>query len=384
MKVRKVLWKYKPNKDGTCLIRIYVYHNKKKKYFSTGIAVFPKHWNEKTRLVKRSHPFAAQYNAIVNSKKHELEAHFLEGGTMEDFDVGDGSFMDYLHHFIGNNDLRPGTIKVYRGAFTRLKQYLDYYHLNDISFQDIDLEFYKKYIAFLKDQGYCGDIGAGNHIKVMKKLLRKAQNEGLHRNEAYKDAEFKVLKSKGSNKIYLNEEEIAQLEELDLSTQKPMERERDRFLLSYYFLLRFSDVTRIRRNMIFTRKDKQYLSIRHLKTSIDVILPVGSKAALLLEKYDYDLSFSSNQQANRRLKTICALAGINQLVSEGSRSGPKSQLVGTHTARRSAATNLCLQGISLKIIADLGGWKETRTLRLYLRQSGIDTAIVASEIDFFK
>lgn len=77
-----------------------------------------------------------------------------------------------------------------------------------------------------------------------------------------------------------------------------------------------------------------------------------------------------------------ALTDLNDPAEEGSRSGPKSQLVGTHTAQRSAATNLSLQGVSLKIIAELGGWEKSQTLRLSLRQCGIDTAIVASGLNY--
>ncbi|MCB0653995.1 MAG: tyrosine-type recombinase/integrase [Saprospiraceae bacterium] len=57
--------------------------------------------------------------------------------------------------------------------------------------------------------------------------------------------------------------------------------------------------------------------------------------------------------------------------------GPKWKFVTTHTARRSAATNLALQNVNIKIIADLGGWTDIRTLRSYLRASGLDSALVA-------
>lgn len=77
------------------------------------------------------------------------------------------------------------------------------------------------------------------------------------------------------------------------------------------------------------------------------------------------------------------LAGINQVTSEGDKVLPKSQLVTTHTARRSAATNLYLEGASLKTIADLGGWENNEMLRIYLRASGLDSARLAQDLDFF-
>lgn len=368
------------------MVRIYAYHQGKKKYFHTGVSIAPSDWNEKNSEVKKSHPLATRYNAKINGRKLEIEAHLLDGGTLDDMDQGQGSFLTYISAFIDQDkELSPGTIKNYRATANRLSQYKELNRLDDIRFKDIDMGFYKSFMAFLEAKAGCGLIGASKHIKIIKKLLRRAQNEGLHNNEDYKESSFRIHKSKGSNKIYLSEKEISALEALDLSGQPVLEKERDRFLLSYYFLLRFSDVCRIRESMFFERGDRRFLSIRHKKTGVDVIVPANSKAERLLSKHEYQFDFSSNQQANRRLKTICALAGINDQAEEGARSGPKSQLVGTHTARRSAATNLCLQGVSIKFIADLGGWKETRTLRLYLRQSGIDTALMAaSDIEFFQ
>jgi len=83
------------------------------------------------------------------------------------------------------------------------------------------------------------------------------------------------------------------------------------------------------------------------------------------------------------LKTITALAGINEATLQDGRTLPKSQFVGTHTARRSAATNLYLGGASLKVIADLGGWENEETLRVYLRASGLETARLAGGMAFF-
>jgi integrase len=142
-------------------------------------------------------------------------------------------------------------------------------------------------------------------------------------------------------------------------------------------------------DMDFHRKFSTYLSeyanlhYESIKTKMEATLPVKQSALDLMERYHYDFSFSSNVQANRELKTIAAMAGLNTHASEDDRSGPKSMFVTTHTARRSAATNLYLEGVSLKMIADLGGWKDLQSLRTYLRASGLDTAQVAGDLDFF-
>ncbi len=103
-----------------------------------------------------------------------------------------------------------------------------------------------------------------------------------------------------------------------------------------------------------------------------------------MQKRHYQLDFSSNQHANRELKRITSMAGINQVVAQGERTAPKSQFVTFHTARRSAATNLRLQGASLKTIADLGGWRKLSTVELYLKASGMDGGLLAEKLVFFE
>ena len=104
----------------------------------------------------------------------------------------------------------------------------------------------------------------------------------------------------------------------------------------------------------------------------------------LLEKYEWNLSFTSNQQANRELKRIVSMAGINQIVEQEGRRGAKSQFVTFHTSRRSSATNAYLSGLSLKIIADVGGWKKLATLQIYLRASQLVSANQAADHRFFR
>jgi integrase len=84
---------------------------------------------------------------------------------------------------------------------------------------------------------------------------------------------------------------------------------------------------------------------------------------------------------NWELKTVAA---INAKIFQEGKNAPESSFVTTHTARRSAATNLYLDGVSLKMIADLGGWTDLQSLRTYLRASGLDTAQVAVDLDFFR
>ena len=294
------------------------------------------------------------------------------------------SLLDYMDNFIrSNKNLKPGTLRNYRSVLKRLREYTLFKGLRDLRFTDINREWYFSFSRYNFENG-CAHAGLGKHIKIVKTIMRSAQEEGLHENEEYQKDYFVTHRSSRSHKIFLTESEIERIEELDLSYNRALEKEKDRWLVAYYFLMRFSDVVRINATNIVQKKDQLFLQYKSEKTETRATVPVSTKAVRLLEKYNYDFSFTSNQQANRELKRIASMAGINWVVSQGKDQGPKSQFVTFHTARRSAATNLRLQGASLKTIADLGGWKKLTTLEVYLRASGMDSAILAQKLDFFK
>lgn len=390
MKLKRILWEYEPHKDGKCDVKIYVYHKKKQNYFSTGFSIMPKDWDSKNGLVKKSHPLAESYNSNIARLHLEIEEHFLNGGTAKNFRNKDSdvTLISYCEKIIdkwekGLLSISAGTIKNYKATLRRLREYRERHRSEELAMERIDMKFYDQFTEFLKLHCGCNLPGISKHIKIIKRLMKMAMDEKLHSNTIFQDASFKRPRTKASGKIYLTKDEIEKLEQLELRDQPYLERERDRFLLAYWFLMRFSDVTRVSRELLFQLNGKCFLRYQSVKTKVESNLPVKEKALALMEKHSFDFSFSGNVQANRELKTIAAMAGINVPVFQEGRKGPKSSFVTTHTARRSAATNLYLDGVSLKMIADLGGWTDLQSLRTYLRASGLDTAQVAIDLDFF-
>lgn len=389
MTVKAVLWTYEPKKNGTCNIKLYANVDGKKKYFRTKLSVLPQDFDQNKGLVKKSHPSFQLYNATIKNAIWEMEQHLLKGGTLNNIGKKkSGSFLQFLQAFIqdteaGLTGISLVTCKSYKSTLKRITQYCQHDHIADLAFEDINLEFYDNYKRFIIESGLAGIPGFNEHIKVVKATMRLAMDKRLHNNTDFQHKLFKKIPVK-TNKIYLTEDEIHSLEELDLSHDEALNREKDRFLASYYFLTRYSDSVRLRRKDFFERSGKQYLRYFQKKTNKECVVPVKPVAWSILERRGFNLSGDTNQEANRKLKTIAAMAGIHTHTGEGDRYGPKWKFVTTHTARRSAATHLALQGVNLKIIADLGGWEKIETLRSYLRASGLDSAEVAKDLDFFK
>jgi integrase len=391
MRFKTILWKHTQHKDGTHPLKVYVYAQGKVRYYPIGLNIKEGQWDELRQKVRPGNPFTAVYNDQIVKFRHKVEEHFLSGGTHEEMVHGKkikkASLTSFIEELIaqidqGKVNIKKSTGKNYASLLSRLRGYAKYTHRKDIFFSDIDMEFYHGLIGYLTDQCNCNIAGCGKHIKNLKSVMNKGLERNLHDNHKHRSKEFRTIRTK-PNKIYLTESEISAMQKLDLKDSPSLERERDRFMICYFLLLRFSDCAKIRRDAVFVSKGKKYIRINHEKTDREVIVPLKQEAALLLEKYDFKLDYTANQIANRSLKIIASMANINEPTTESGRILPKSQFVTTHTARRSAATNLFSQGVSLKTIADLGGWQNLKTLMVYLKTTGMDSARIASDLDFF-
>ena len=140
----------------------------------------------------------------------------------------------------------------------------------------------------------------------------------------------------------------------------------------------------ISKEHFFKTNGQTYFRYSAQKTGTPAILPVKPKALELLKKYNYQLPKTTNVEANRKIKLIASMAGINAPATENGMTAPKCNFVRTHTARRSAATNLAIEGVPLDFIAKLGGWKNLDILQRYLLATGLDVARISRGYRFFE
>ncbi|MCB0637751.1 MAG: phage integrase SAM-like domain-containing protein, partial [Lewinella sp.] len=208
MKLRNILWTYEPHKDGACHIRIYVYYQGRKKYFPTGISVQPEFWSEKTEEVKRTHPMAKRYNAVIRTKRMEIERHFLDGGSWSGLTNKNrfgGDVIAFGRQIIaeaeaGQLPLKESTLKSYRATVKRLAAFAN----GAIPFESIDMDFYSQFTDYLGKNG-CGLPGIGKHIKTLKRIMNLGMERNIHDNRAHKESAFRVHRTGKRAKVYLTE-----------------------------------------------------------------------------------------------------------------------------------------------------------------------------------
>lgn len=270
--------------------------------------------------------------------------------------------------------LRPSTIKGYRNSLTHLKNYQDYSR-RKVNFENITLDFYTDFSNYLiQVKGFSVNT-VGKQIKNLKKFLQEATERGINTKVDFKSKKFRVV-SENSENIYLTEGEILNLYNLDLSQNKKLERVRDLFIVGCYTGLRFSDFSQIKPENI----TEEYISIRTQKTDEAVVIPIHKMVKEIMNKYalDYDNSLPpsiSNQKMNEYLKEIGRKANLNEKILTSMRrqgktvttSTCKSELITTHTARRSFATNLYLAGFPSISLMKITGHKTEKAFLTYIK-----------------
>ncbi len=288
------------------------------------------------------------------------------------------TFMGFIKEYIETAvfKLKHGTIKSYKTTQSVLAKYQ--MHRNKrIDFDDIDLNFYDDFIRYLsKDLDYSANT-IGKHVKNVKVFMGEATNRGLNNNFDYLKKGFRVFKEDIDN-IYLTEDEIQILFDLDLSEDQKLAYIRDLFIVGCYTGLRFSDFSQIKKESI----RNGMISLRTQKTNELVTIPVHPMVDEIMKKYRGVFANSlppafANQVMNKHLKEIGEKAKfmegviINKTIGGKKVNQPfkKFQLITTHTARRSFATNLYLQEFPAISIMKITGHKSEKNFMNYIKMT---------------
>lgn len=405
-----MLWG-KPRGDGKYNIKIYLYAFGRKKYVTTNHYICHNDWNFTDRIVNETHKNHAHINNSVKGQIYEIEKKALLNPDVKVNKVIEAptrllSFSKFLDEYIEKTKNKknltkkgqPISIASGVGMRTHLMRLVSFNKIHKIDFDDANPELYNKYINYLRHdytiklknkkevQKGLAENTISKSVENFVRLMKTAWTAKLHDN---RDSLKFTYSRVNSEQIALTEKEVEVIMKTDLP--KHLEVERDRFYISYNFLLRFNDSIHIEKTDIVSDGGKYFLETVHEKTHKKVVIPVFKKTLAILKKYDYSLPKTTNQESNWKLKEIGRIAGIDNLVTINEvRNGKiiknvfkKYELITTHTTRRSMATNLYLNGFELKEIQLMGGWTNTRTLELYLKIDGKENAIKAAKHPFF-
>ncbi|MGV6832655.1 MAG: tyrosine-type recombinase/integrase [bacterium] len=384
------------NRDGTTIIFLRYTHRGTTAYFSSKKKIPIKYWNSNNQTVIRSykgHSTLNMYLSKFRQKIEDLVNMCMYEGSEPFADVirnrYDGeknstkgkqqkrrkqlNFEQFIKQFIEESKLtkQPSTIKSYNDFNHILNIYKKSRRIKNLTWESFTMYWYYDFMEFyVKERGTSNNT-FGKMIKTLKTVLNAATDQGHNNNTEFRNKKFKVYQEEGDH-IYLSVDEIAQLLSLDLIEDIKLERVRDIFVVGCYTGLRFSDFKQLSQQNIANDR----LQIRTQKTGQLVVIPLHPIVKQILEKYDNNIPRTyCNSVTNRQLKRLGQLAGFNQTIVKTRTYGiqkeetvyQKWELLTTHCARRSFATNLFKQGFPSINIMKITGHKSEKSFMRYIR-----------------
>lgn len=388
-------------KSNSSMLMLRYTHKKKVVLFTTHKNIEDKYWDDKNQMAKRAYPGSERFNILIKKIRHKVEdivndlqikgedptVHYVkeiyESKKSDTEHKKQFTFFEYAEEFItiAKKHKNEGTIKSYRTIINKLKEYEEYASVK-LDWHNIDMDFYYDFLEFYTGiQGFLTN-GFGRAIKIMKVILNDATEKGYNTNLKYQNKNFRALREEVNN-IYLSEVELKKIIDLDLSDNSTLEQIRDLFIVGCYTGLRFSDFTQIKKENII---DGRLLKLKTIKTDEWVTIPLFDEVKAVMNKYkDQPNSLPKsyeNQVMNRYLKTIGELAEMNDDFLKVRTKGKervedvfkKYELMTTHTARRSFATNMFKKGVPSRVIMKITGHRTEKAFSSYIKISEDENA----------
>lgn len=162
--------------------------------------------------------------------------------------------------------------------------------------------------------------------------------------------------------------------------------------LGCYTAQRYSDYSIINETNIRTLENGQrVIDLKQQKTGNRVIIPMRPEVFAILKKYNYRLPKTYEQKVNKYIKEIAEQADIIEPIEvEEMQNGKtikrivkKYELVKTHTARRSGATNMYLAKIPTIAIMKITGHKTEKEFMKYIKITEEESAMDLMNHPFF-
>ena len=278
--------------------------------------------------------------------------------------------------------------KNYRRSYLNLARKLSKFaaqHRIEVTTEVVNDRVLEEFVDFLRVEGLMKSTIFCLVTRV-KTILRRMQAEDIQVNRSCFDF---CVESEQGNAIYLTSDEVRQIAALQIK-KREVAIIRDVFVVGCLTGMRYSDYVALTSSNIVGNT----IVRRTKKTGETVVIPIHPLVREILARRggEFPCYKSSQSNFNKVIKNICKRAGVKGEVLVERTVGTRVQrkrikrytLVGSHTARRSFATNLYLSGVSAGRIMLLTGHKTEDAFFRYIRINKEENAKILSEHSFFK
>ena len=398
------------DRNGEAAIMIVLTFGGRRVTVSTGVRIAPECWDAKVMRPKKAAVNHAQLNAMaiiadITSKANILENIYssnpsptgeairseyrrrmlpgMEAVALEKKDPRPKTVLEWMTVFVMEMSILREWTDATREKFNALGNHIAAVDAQ-MTFDEMDERGLTRLLGHFRTMiMQDGSVGMKNstiakQFGYLGWFLNWATKKGVNNNMAYKTF-APALKQTQKKVIFLDDEELALLEDVDLTAanRRHLERIRDIFLFQCFSGLRYSDVA----NLHWADIKDDVMIVTTVKTNDAITIELNAHTRVILEKYrPYNFPGGrvfpapTNQEANRYLKELCRLAGINEPVTVVTYKGkerideihPKYDLIGTHAGRRTFIVHALSLGISPYIVTRWTGHSSLAAMKPYM------------------
>ncbi|SNS06478.1 Site-specific recombinase XerD [Belliella buryatensis] len=240
--VNLILQTWKPLKNDKFPVVLRVYHDKKRRYYRTGISAKIEEWDEKNAgIIGKPRENKTLQKFLIKAQDFIQKIYLLQEEF--DFDLLSEEIspsptkkrLENIETFWESviEDLRKekrhGTADSYDNALVKFKRFLNG---KTLYLHQVTQQTFEKFRIYMVQSGQSTN-GVGVYLRAMSAVYGRALNRKLVKPEEDPRIGFRI-KTKKTHKKAIKKEEVHQLAKLDLSQFPYMEESRDMFLFSYY------------------------------------------------------------------------------------------------------------------------------------------------------
>ena len=282
----------------------------------------------------------------------QLNAFNKQPGEDQGTDDPTTFFVPFAENFIeslkGKVNKRTGklrsqrTIDGYYLCLGKIKEFQEHKNIH-LQLKQIDAQFEQQFTSFLQEQAYSSNY-IGRLLPGVKSIALGARAQGLDTHPSLTDILCGFTEDLPV--LYLDNDELDSIYNLDMEPGSQLDVCRDWMVIGALVGQRSSDLLKLTKANI---KDDDII-LKQQKTGKRVYIPIAPRVRFMLTKYGWEFPPSlSPQEFNKRIKEVCQLAKINQMVQGAiydpelkrkvKGEYPKWRLMSSHTLRRSFCSN---------------------------------------------
>lgn len=342
------------------LVQIEVLHNRKRKYYSTGVKLYLEQWNAtgENHVIKSA--YAVELNASLKQQMSELMTMYQSIAQQGNINLADAAklemlnitFTDYIQNLIDKNGKqRASTKNLYTYTLSHIAKSNIFGRVRDISYKQV-YDFYNYLLArnlsTTTVKTYMNELGVFINSAIRENLL--AENPLTKLN---------IPKGRSKDRVRLTEAELQLLISTNLSNT--LSKVRDVFVFQCYTGLAYSDVRSLNPAMFVQENGKWFIERNRTKTQTHYRIMVLPPALSILEKYSF------------RLPTMCLGNYSTYLKKVAAKCGVKKHLT-SHVGRHTFATWALSKGVPIEIVSKMLGHTNIKTTQIYAK-------ILARDVD---